>query len=122
MKKNSEHITNEDRIVRFLIGDFTEREKEDLEIWMNEDPGNRKTVEELKKIWDHSENIKSFQSDDTNEDWLKIKKRINFENRRSSAPVFLKENMIRFLRVAAVFIILLGIGFWQDNLFSDHRK
>ncbi len=111
MKKNSKHITNEDIIVRFLSGDFTEREKEDLENWMNVDPENRKSFEETKKIWDHSANIKSFQSIDTNEDWLKIKKRINLERRRYIAPAFLKENMIRFLRVAAVFIILLGIGF-----------
>lgn len=111
MKKNSKHITIEVIIARFLSGDLTEREKGDLEIWMNEDPENRKTVEELRKIWDHSENMKSFQSDDTNEDWLKIKKLINFESRRYIAPAFLKENVIRFLKVAAVFIILLGIGF-----------
>ena len=111
MKKNSKHITIEGMIARFLNGDFTEREKEDLEIWMNEDPENRKTVEELRKIWDHSENIKSFQSDDADEDWLKIKKRINFGSRRHIAPAFLKENVIRFLRVAAVLIILMGIGF-----------
>ena len=111
MNKNSKNITNEARIVRFLGGDFTEREKEDLEIWMNEDPENRKSFEETKKIWDHSVNIKDFQSNDTNEDWLKVKKRINFERSRYIVPASVKENLIRFMRVAAVFVFLLGIGF-----------
>jgi len=110
MKKNSADITNEDRIVRFLSGDFTAREKEEFEIWMNEGPRNRKIVEEFKKIWDHSENIKSFQPVDKIEDWQTIRKRINFENGKFSTPVFLKKNMIRFLRAAAVIVILLGIG------------
>ena len=110
MKKNSADITNEDRIVRFLSGDFTAREKEEFEIWMNKGPRNRKIVEEFKKIWDHSENIKSFQPVDKIEDWQTIRKRINFENGKSSTPVFLKKNMIRFLRAAAVIVILLGIG------------
>ena len=116
MKENSKHTTNEGMIARYLSGDFTEGEKENLEIWMTEDPENRNTVEELRKIWDHSENIQSFQSDDTNEDWLKIKQRINFESRRFIALVFLKGNMIHLLRVAAVFIILLGIGFLARQL------
>jgi len=111
MNKNSKHIANEARIVRFLGGDFTEREKEDLEIWMNEDPENRKSFEEMKKIWDHSVNIKDFQSNDTNDDWLKVKKRINFERSRYIGPASVKENLIRSMRAAAVFILLLGIGF-----------
>ena len=103
MKKNSGHITNEEIIVRFLRGDYTEQEKEHLESWMDKDPENRERVEELKKIWDHSRNIKIFQSHDTNEDWLKIKKRINFQSRRHIAPTLLK--------IAATIVILLGIGF-----------
>jgi transmembrane sensor len=102
MRKNLKHIINEDIIVRIINGDSTDSEKEYLETCMNEDPGIRKTVDELKKIWDHSESIKSFQSNDTNVDWLKIKKRINFESRSYFAPAFLK--------IAAVVIILLGIG------------
>jgi ferric-dicitrate binding protein FerR (iron transport regulator) len=103
-------MTDEGRIVRFLTRDFTESEKEDLEIWMNEDPENRKSFEETKKIWDHSANIKDFQSNDKIEDWLKVKRRINFERSKYPGHPLLKENMIRFLRAAAVIIILLGIG------------
>ena len=111
MKKHPKHITNENTIVKFLNGIFSESDREDFDSWINEDPEDRKTYEEVKKIWDHSENIMDFQSIDVNEDWSKVKKRVNFIGRKSIGAVSLKGSFIRFWRVAAVFIFLLGIGF-----------
>jgi transmembrane sensor len=111
MKINEEHITGESTIVKFLNGDLSETGKEDFNRWLDEDPENRKTFEEVKKIWDHSENIKDFQVIDANNDWLKIKNRINFRPGRSTGTTSLKISMIWFRRIAAVLILLLGIGF-----------
>jgi len=109
MKKRSKHIPSESTIVKFLNGELSETEKEDFDFWLNEDPENSKTLEEVKKIWDHSGSISDFQSIDA--DWLKIKKRINFERNLSIVAVSLKQSMIWFRRVAAIFIFLMVMGF-----------
>jgi transmembrane sensor len=111
MKKSVKYIAGEKTIIRFLTGDLSESERSDFDNWIIEDPENRILFEDVKKIWDNSRNIEDFQSIKVNEDWLKVRKRMNFKENKSSALISFKESLHWAWRVAAVIILILGIGF-----------
>jgi ferric-dicitrate binding protein FerR (iron transport regulator) len=111
MKKEPEHITSESTIVKFLNDDLSEAERENFNRWLNEASENKKLFEEIKKIWIHSENINDLQLIDTKGDWAKVKKRMNFEGSRSGGIASPSQSMIWVRRIAAVFVLLIGIGF-----------
>ena len=111
MKKEPEHITRESTIIKFLNDDLSEAERENFNRWLDEASENRKLFEEIKKIWVHSENINDLQFIDSKGDWAKVKKRINFEGSRSGVIASPSKSMFWFRRIAAVFILLIGIGF-----------
>ncbi len=111
MKKNFKNISVETAILKYLSGDLSESDRKEFEEWLNNDPENRITHEEIKKIWEHSVLIKDFQSISIPEDWVKVRKRMNFESSGPSGTGTFKRNIASLWRVAAVLILFLGIGF-----------
>jgi transmembrane sensor len=98
-------------IVKILNGDYNEQEASAFEKWMKEDPQNKIYFEEMKEIWMHSGNRDAYDAIDPAEDWIKVKNRMNLVVSSQAMKTRSFERISRYLRVAAVFIALLSVGF-----------
>ena len=105
----NKHIDQE-LLVRFLSGDANGLETDQVEAWIEADERNRQYVDQMRRLWESSGNVKDFMSIDVKEDWEKVSGRINSATpaRRTTQPVQKKGIIYQWMRVAAAITILLS--------------
>jgi transmembrane sensor len=110
-----------DLLIRYLSGEVTPAEKETVEKWLRSDPAHLGEFKDLKAIWDVSG--KTNIQVDANKAWQRITQESVLRNgevskRESVADYYyqrkhssLHSTFGQALRIAAVLIILIGIGY-----------
>lgn len=105
-------------IIRFLDGSATIKEKSELLDWLKQSEGNRNDFSEVRDLWLLGNTI-ATDDIETEIALSRFKERIQTPKIESPKKnFFLRKPINGFLRVAAVFIILLSVGFTSYYLGS----
>ena len=108
-------IINWELLAKYISGDVTSLEREEMELWINENENNRKLYFNMKKMWELPE--EKFDSSDTKEIWRKIKLETGIENTHieNENPLNIQTSIFQIIygspiiKYAAAIVILLSI-------------
>jgi transmembrane sensor len=108
------HI-NDDLLVKYLLGETSADEEQQVKQWLTEDPANQVYFNQLKQVWDTSRQLATVSTADENKAWEKFQQRINVakENKPPVIPV-----RFGWMKIAASIIIVVGLGlagYWMMN-------
>lgn len=105
MNDERDHI--EDLIGKYLAGEASFSEREEVERWVNESEQNRNYFDQLKVIFEKASKVKEWQQFDADVAWLKLKAKLHQEAR----VVPLHKRIWPTLRIAAGILFVLGVGY-----------
>ena len=97
-------------MVKFLLNETDADEQQQVKQWLAADDANVAYFNQLKKIWDESQQLASMMAVDEDRAWEKFQLRIH--------PGLGRRTSFGWIRIAAAVIVLLGIGFltyWSLN-------
>lgn len=105
-------------LARYLSGELGSIEKREVEEWLNDSDENKELFEQYKKVWLFTENAEApdFDSDKA---WLKMKLRMQEDEKASEPKVIPLNKPNRFFSLAAGLAIVFGIGSLLFYLNSD---
>ncbi len=113
MNENNSHINN-DLQVKYLLGEATPEEREQVEQWAAASDANKKQLEQLGYIWAESKKLEATSNVDENAAWQRFKQRIDTQTTTTKTiPLGRRTN---WLRIAATLILLIG-GSWMAYLY-----
>lgn len=102
MKKNP---VNEELLTRYLLGEATQAEQEDVLNWLDESSEHHEQYEQLQLIWSQSKSSPSAPAVDVEAAWMRFRSGIDAE---VSVHEVSKTRSWRWLKVAAVLLLLAG--------------
>ena len=105
---------------KYLSGGCTPDEKIIIESWIAESPENLKIFNETKEIWETSENISEGIKLHPEAAWNRIKLKTGISESRMK--IIKLSPYRKILRVAAIFLLLLGIGLLIKISFYGGRN
>jgi len=106
-----QHDQHTELIAKHLAAETTEREKEELFAWMNEDGANKKFFDEMAQIWEMSATaVAQPYEPDFEKAWAKIDDATAASSQ--SAKVAPLSKIMRRWRVAAAFLLAMAAGLW----------
>lgn len=107
-------------IIAYLSGYCSREDKERLDAWMDESPGNRKYFNELKMIWENSAADFSRIKVNIGASWENIREGIsgNAGDVREIRPFYSRAA----LRIAASVLVLLSLGYISFRVISSNRS
>lgn len=101
-------------IEKHLRGKTNSAENAELKAWRTESAQNQRHFEEIEKI-DRAMQSMNFSLDaDTNSEWQKLHQKIG----QSGAKIVPMKSRFNFLKIAAVFALLLATGWLLKNQFA----
>ena len=108
-----------DLISQYLTNELSEQDQKDLMLWVEADPANKSFFEEMKKLWEITEEELMPLEVDSEKAWLKIDPQLNEKKENGSRPFFGN----RWFRIAAALAIAIGAALWllspQTNSSTD---
>ena len=108
MIKESEHIDN--LIARYLTGEASEDERNRLEKWMNESEENEKYFSDTRFVHDKAVASHKIIRVDVNKAWNSVQGQMH--PKTISKPAKRIPLITFWMRIAAVFVLTIGISFW----------
>lgn len=105
-------------ITRYLSGEATRNEIDELELWVKKDPENRKIFNEYYSAWNLLRNDIIETDTDLDAEWDQMEKKINgtAEEKSRVIPmqqvIFMGLTLRQVLRIAAIVILLLIPGYF----------
>lgn len=108
-----------DKIIKYLEDTASRVEKNEMETWLSEDPGNQQYLEKVKKVWFAVNELRALSLIDVNKDWDAVERRIsgrsgNFNQSAGNKRVLLSQ----WAKIAAVFVL----GMIMASLFFYLRQ
>lgn len=118
MQNEPGNITD-DLLVKYLLDEASETERAEVQLWTEQNTGNKKYFEHFRLIWDQSKNLAAESTIDTNAAWERFQHKV--ANTRQSAKVIpLSRPVFTWVRVAAVLLVMLGAGWmYYYNVSSN---
>ena len=100
----------DDLLVKFLLGETTSDENQQVNAWLAADPAHRKQFADMELIWKTSKNLESESKLDENAAWDRFKKRVDQQLAKPLVPVVEMEPSRNFswLKFAATVVLLLA--------------
>jgi ferric-dicitrate binding protein FerR (iron transport regulator) len=115
LSQNFDHI-NDELLVKYLLGETSEEENLLIQAWINKSATNKKQYEDFKTIWEESKRLAAVSTADEGAAWQRFKTRL--EQNKETAVV--RRIMPRsWWRIAALFIVIAGTGYFGYRLFSE---
>ncbi len=101
--------------MKYLLGEITAGEEEQVKQWLDADASNIIYYNQLKKVWDTSRQLATTSNADENKAWEKFQQRINGakENKTPARSV-----RFGWMKIAASIILVTGLGltgYWLYN-------
>ncbi|MEI9809829.1 MAG: FecR domain-containing protein [Bacteroidota bacterium] len=121
LEEKFDHI-NDDLLVKYLLGEATATEEEQVRQWLNADVLNVDYFNQLKQVWDTSRELAATSVADENKAWEKFQRRIT-EVKEEKSPV--ASNRFGWMKIAASIIIVAGIGlaaYWMVSKNSTVKE
>jgi len=115
LSPNFDHI-NDDLLVKYVLGEATEEERLWVEGWINRSIANKKQYEDFKTIWEESKALATVSMVDENLAWQRFKARID---RPTQTAIVKNMNPVRWWRIAALFVIIIGAGYLGYILLNE---
>ncbi|MBC7901964.1 MAG: FecR domain-containing protein [Gemmatimonadaceae bacterium] len=114
---------NDELLIKHMLGEATAEEQENVEQWLRARPANQKVYDHVVLIWEKSLEVPSTRQVDAGAAWDRFRSVISTEGRNPDAlkrvigiSPFGRND---FLRVAAIFILLIGGAFTGYFLFKS---
>jgi len=101
-----DHITD-DLLVKHLLGEANQEEKQFVEEWISADDGNNNYYQGLKAVWEESKKLAVGSHVDEEAAWTRFKLKIS-EPKRAGV---LKRLDLSWISAAAVFLVVVGIAY-----------
>jgi len=117
MTKNEQHI-DDALLLDYIRERVSDEQKQQVDRWLNEKEPNRLYLEKIKELWNRSAAYSSFEKTDTDGDWVKVAERIGLEGHQVKMERARKFQFGSLLRIAAILIIVLSIGYMMWNLIG----
>jgi len=109
LKEEFDHI--DDLIGKYLAGEASNAERDEVEGWILASDGNKVYFDQLSLIFERSKSIKENLKFDTDSAWLKVKSKLS-KSQGKTVPI---QRQWPLLRIAALIIIAVGIGYLVFN-------
>ncbi len=110
-----------EKLARYLSGECTESEKNDIEIWISSDPRNKKIIELMGNVW-RSEKTGSGEWN-IGKLWNKIVKEAGLHNppadRGRIIPLLGRINSSKLLKIAAVLLLFVSVPFIYNKISTS---
>lgn len=103
---NEKYIV-EDLLVKYLLGEANPEEEQKVLHWINQSEQHKKHFEQLKLIWETSQNLNIKTTISEEDAWRRLQQRIQQEPVIQQKKSFLLPSS---LRVAAGFLLLISLG------------
>jgi transmembrane sensor len=101
------HITD-DLLVKYLLGEATTTERQEVEAWLAAGEANRAYYAQLEQVWKHSRMLSATKEVDEEAAWQRFRSRIhNGQPKTVVKPL----RTSGWWRIAALFILLIGLAF-----------
>jgi ferric-dicitrate binding protein FerR (iron transport regulator) len=101
-----DHITD-DLLVKHLLGEANQEEKQFVEAWISADNGNNNYYQGLKAVWEESKKLAVGSHVDEEAAWTRFKLKIS-EPKRAGV---LKRLDLSWISAAAVYLVVVGIAY-----------
>jgi ferric-dicitrate binding protein FerR (iron transport regulator) len=98
-----------DIIVRILKGEASQEDKQKLTNWLAQDQENMEIFKQSESVWNALEIVKMGKKYDSGKAFNTFKEQVN-KRLKSSRRIGLYKKIDALIRIAAVFVILIGIG------------
>ena len=108
---------NENIIIRFLMGEATEKEAKQIFDWKNINSENRKTFREIETAFNTSEIMLNPEEFDKNSAYLRIRELLQSEKESKIRKIDIKQ----LLKYAATIIIAIGLTWFTQSYFNERR-
>lgn len=99
-------------ILHFIQGNASEKQKEELLFWLNEDPAHKKRLFKEKDLWEAAQIGSEKMMLEEKEQWLQLHQRID------KAKVRQGVSFSEILKIAAIVVIAIGLGWMGHSLYS----
>lgn len=109
-----DHHPDIDRLlVKYLLGEASAEEYQQVEQWLAQDPGNQPYFDGFRKIWETSGNLAPAQSIDAQDAWERFETSSHFPVEKGMViPMHPRSSSLRkILSIAALFLTMIG-GAW----------
>ena len=117
MSKQSEHIDH--LIARYISGEASETEKQELRLWMDENEANRKYFDGIRFVDDKAVASHQRIKVDVEKAWKDVHMQMKSSRKINSSKVPIRV-MPLWLRVAAVVVLISGLSLVFYNQLSNH--
>lgn len=105
---------NDDMLIKYIIGEATPVEQEEVDLWIKASDANARTFEQFKFILESGKQLTQESPADVAAEWEKFK--IKREAKNETKVRF----MTRWMQVAAAILILM-IGVWTGYYFYNRQ-
>ncbi len=110
MNEKDTHI-NDEHLAAYLLDELSAEGRTAVEVWLAADPANRIHFNQFKKIWEQSRLLAAAHYVDEDAAWQRFQRRVMAPSKK---PVV---RSISWMKVAAVFILVVGAAFIALQLF-----
>ena len=120
MKENFYDI-NPDLLVKYLLEEASPQEKALTEQWIAASDDHRKQFHDFKLIWETSKQLAASTQIDENDSWQRFQQRIHAPAKQP-APVRPLQRRLPLARIAAIVVLVLGVGALAALLFPANKS
>jgi ferric-dicitrate binding protein FerR (iron transport regulator) len=121
MKINKTEVVEESLVVKYLAGEASTVESEQVQRWLATNEDNRKLFEEIKKVWEGVAPAQNRPTINTAAAWAKVKTHIHTAPAQTQKPV-VKPLHFRKVWWAVAAGILLSLSIWQFFYVFNKRS
>lgn len=104
-------------LAKYLDGEATEAEIRDIELWLASDPKHQQSFEEMKLLWQESEDLLQSPSFNTTAAWNKVSGSIREYKTQEPAKVISIGKWQKYMLAAAAVIVIGIVSLW--NILSS---
>lgn len=101
-------------ITKYLLNETENNEKQMIHKLINDDERSRKEFEAYLDVWEKSADVKDFEKIDAQNDWEKVRSKMNFKQTHKRIPL---QNYL--LRIAAVLVLAFGLALFFNQLLKN---
>lgn len=111
----------EDLLVKYILGETSETEQQEVQSWINKSDTNRRHYDQFKNIWEKSKEAEAVSTVNVEKAWERFKER-RAENGSGKSTTVALPQRINWMRAAAIIVLLLGAGYMVYNFGFNRDK
>lgn len=114
---------NEDMLVKYLLGEATEAERNEVDEWITASKENKKYYEHFSLIWNESKKIEAASTINVDDAWTKFTERRRMSEERKAESetkvIAFPAKKFNWAKAAAVLVLIAGAG-WTAYMMGTN--